>query len=186
MLQSASYSAPQNRQTRYFRDATRDDIPLLRFWDKQPHVKASDPDSDWEWETELLRTPDWREQLIYEEDGRPIGFVQIIDPAREDSHYWGAVAPNQRAIDIWIGLEIDLNRGYGSEMMHLALARCFSDPRVTAVLIDPLVSNDRAHRFYKRFGFTPLERRMFDTDDCLVFKLTREQYSLPETAGEPA
>jgi hypothetical protein len=36
------------------------------------------------WETELLRFPAWRQQL----DGRPIGFVQIINPLLEDSHYW--------------------------------------------------------------------------------------------------
>ena len=104
-----------------FRTVSEDDILLLGNWDEQPHVKASDPNSDWEWEAELRRRPDWREQLIYEEESRPIGFVQIIDPAREDSHYWGDVAADLRAIDIWIGLEQDLNKGYGSEMMRLAL-----------------------------------------------------------------
>jgi aminoglycoside 6'-N-acetyltransferase len=32
-----------------------------------------------------------------------IGFVQIIDPAREESHYWGDAPGGLRAIDIWIG-----------------------------------------------------------------------------------
>jgi hypothetical protein len=71
------------------RDATLADLPLLRHWDEQPHVVASDPHDDWQWEQELVRAPDWREQLVAELDGRPIGFVQIIDPAREESHYWG-------------------------------------------------------------------------------------------------
>ncbi len=62
------------------RPATIDDLPLLLHWDEQPHVIESDPSDDWEWEIELLRNPDWREQLVAEADGRPIGFIQIIDP----------------------------------------------------------------------------------------------------------
>jgi aminoglycoside 6'-N-acetyltransferase len=121
-----------------FRPATADDLTLLRHWDAQPHVIASNPNDDWEWESELGRRPEWREQLIAEIEGRPIGFVQIIDPAREESRYWGEVPEGLRAIDIWIGEERDLGRGYGTEMMAQALARCFADPTVEAVLIDPL------------------------------------------------
>ena len=74
------------------RPATVNDLTLLRHWDEQPHIIASDPNDDWGWEIELKRTPDWREQLIAEIDGRPIGFIQIIDPALEDSYYWGDVS----------------------------------------------------------------------------------------------
>lgn len=110
------------------RPATAADLALLRHWDEQPHVIASDPNDDWGWEVELNRFPDWREQLIAEIDGRSIGFVQIIDPAREDSHYWGEIADGLRAIDLWIGEEADLGKGYGTKMMQLALARV-SPPR---------------------------------------------------------
>ncbi|MFS8641088.1 MAG: acetyltransferase, partial [Symbiobacteriaceae bacterium] len=119
-----------------------------------PHVVAAAPNDDWAWEIELGRNPEWRELLIAELDGRPIGFIQIIDPVREDSHYWGKdVADALRAIDIWIGEADDLGRGLGTRMMELALARCFADPSVSAVLVDPLASNVRAHRFYRRLGF---------------------------------
>ncbi len=88
--------------------ASSADIILLRHWDKQPHVIASNANGNWGWEIELERNPDCREQMIAEIDGRPIGFIQIIDSAREDSHYWGNVRANLRAIDIWIGEETDL------------------------------------------------------------------------------
>ena len=158
------------------RAAKPNDVALLRYWDQQPHIIASDPDSDWDGETELLHTPDWREQLIAELDGRPIGVIQIIDPAREDSHYWGKISANFRAIDIWIGEASELGKGYGTQMMQLALARCFAAPAVTAVLIDPLVSNVRAHRFYERLGFQKLERRRFGNDDCFVYRLRRTDW----------
>ena len=158
------------------RPATLADLPLLRRWDEQPHVIASDPNDDWNWEIELGRSPDWREQLIAEVDGRAIGFMQIIDAAREETHYWGDVPFNLRAIDIWIGEEADLGRGYGTRMMELALARCVADPAVAAVLIDPLASNTRVHPFYERLGFQFLEARRFGEDDCFVYRLDRADY----------
>jgi aminoglycoside 6'-N-acetyltransferase len=158
------------------RPATPADLELLRRWDEQAHVIASDPNDDWAWETELGRSPDWREQLIAEVDGRPVGFVQIIDPRREESHYWGDVPEYLRAIDLWIGEEADLGKGYGTRTMELALARCFAEPSVSAVLIDPLASNTRAHRFYERLGFRFVERRHFGDDDCFVYRLDRADH----------
>jgi aminoglycoside 6'-N-acetyltransferase len=158
------------------RPATIADLALLQHWDEQPHTIASDPDEDWNWEEELLKTPDWREQLIAELEGRPIGCIQIIDPQLEETHYWGDAPPNLRAIDIWIGEASDLGKGYGTVMMRLALKRCFQAPEVTAVLIDPLESNVQAHRFYERLGFQFIERRTFDEDYCLVYRLERGRY----------
>jgi aminoglycoside 6'-N-acetyltransferase len=155
------------------RTATMADLDLLRSWDEKPHVIESDPNDDWQWESELDRQVPWRAQLIAELDGTPIGFVQILDPAEEETHYWGNVPANLRAIDIWIGEEAYLNKGHGTEMMKLAIERCFAPPEVTAILIDPLAGNTRSHRFYQRLGFVPVERRSFGADDCLVHRLDR-------------
>jgi aminoglycoside 6'-N-acetyltransferase len=155
------------------RPASISDLARLRDWDEQPQVIAADPNDDWGWEEELGRDVDWREQLIAEADGVPIGFVQIIDPAREDSHYWGDCASGLRAVDIWIGEPAYLGRGLGSEMMRQALQRCFAAADVTAVLIDPLAANTRAHAFYRRLGFEDVGPRHFGADHCLVFQLTR-------------
>ena len=158
------------------RPATPKDLELLQHWDEQPHVIESDPHDDWGWERELSRNPDWREQLIAEVDGRPIGFIQIIDPAREESHYWGACAEDLRAIDIWIGEPSDLGRGFGTRMMHLAIERCFAESSVQAIIIDPLASNAGARRFYERLGFRFVEDRRFGEDDCAVYRLDRANW----------
>jgi aminoglycoside 6'-N-acetyltransferase len=158
------------------RDAKLQDLNLLRRWDEQPHVINSDPNDDWNWEEELQKQPVWREQLIAELDAKPIGFIQIIDPAKEESHYWGDVDENLRAIDIWIGEADQLGRGYGTVMMKLAINRCFAHPTVRAILIDPLESNTRAHKFYERLGFKFFEKRRFGEDDCFVYRLERNDW----------
>jgi aminoglycoside 6'-N-acetyltransferase len=155
------------------RDADEGDLELLKYWDTQPQVVASDPNDDWHWEEELSKRPSWREMLIAEVDGKPIGFVQIIDPAEEESHYWGDVEPNLRAIDIWIGEREYLSKGYGTHIMSEAINRCFGNPSVTSILVDPLASNQRAHRFYERLGFRFSLARRFGADDCHVYRLER-------------
>jgi len=154
------------------------DLDTLRYWDTLPHVIAAS-DDDWGWEITLLERPIWREQWMVLLDEDPLGFIQIIDPAEEKTHYWGAIGPNYRAIDIWIGPPEFLGQGYGTQMMRWALDRCFADPNVHTVLIDPLATNVKAQRFYKKIGFLFFENRIFDGDDCCVFQLTRNQYNNP-------
>lgn len=168
--------------------ATRADAELLRQWDRAPHVIAAkhtippteeelaEEEAEWSWDVEVQRTLPWRELLIAEDDGRPVGFLQVIDPALEESHYWGACAPDLRAVDIWLGEPADLGRGYGTEIMRQVLERCFAPAEVTAVIIDPLASNERALRFYRRLGFEHVEDRGFGTDQCAVYQLTRARW----------
>lgn len=167
-----------------FRPATLADLALLQRWDEAPHVVESDPNDDWGWAQELARSPDWREQWIAELDGVPFGFLQIIDPLREDSHYWGEdVAPDLRALDIWIGEAAYLGRGLGTAMMRWAIDRCFADPAVTAILIDPLASNLRARRFYERLGFRIVGPRRFGLDECMVYRLERAYWPAAPSAA---
>lgn len=167
------------------RRATLTDVPTLERWDREPHVisatthnaDAEKAFGDHDWSIEIPKQSEHDEYLIAELDGRPIGGLQIIDPHREPTRYWGEIAPNLRAIDIWIGDANDHGKGYGERMMRLAFQRCFADLRVTSIVIDPLASNTRAHRFYQRIGFVPVERRLFNgEDDCLVHRITREAW----------
>lgn len=155
------------------RPATPADQGLLEHWQRQPHLKAALGDDDWQWAVELQRRPAWREQLIAEVDGRPIGFLQIIDPKYEDSHYWGCIEEGYRAVDLWIGEPDALGQGYGTQIMNLAIERSFAEPSVTAILVDPMDTNVRAHRFYERLGFEYVVCRRFGEDSCFVYRLRR-------------
>ncbi len=166
------------------RSATVADARQLYLWDEKPHVQAAVSTSgtssfEADWEEELSTRSDGTEFFIAEVSGVAIGAMQIIDPALERSHYWGAVAENQKAIDIWIGEETYLGRGYGTQMMTFAIEHCFAAKNVRSVLIDPLANNIRSHKFYESLGFEFVERRQFDEEsDCFVFKLTRAKWGL--------
>ena len=157
----------------HLRKATIADLQTLLHWDKQIHVINADPHDDWNWEVELRQNPTWREQLIAEWNHYPIGFIQIIDPAKEETQYWGEIEDNKRAIDIWIGEKEHLGKGYGTRMMNKALDRCFAVPEVKEVIIDPLESNRRAINFYRKIGFEFVEKRVFGNDCCEVYAMSR-------------
>lgn len=163
------------QRTVHFRKATFDYLDVLKLWDEKPHVQASGgEDDEYNWDEELKKNSPYSEFLIAIVDDQPIGVVQIIDPKNEETHYWGNVEENLRAIDIWIGEKIYLNKGFGTQMMKLVIERCFSEPEVKAIIIDPLVSNKAAIRFYKRLGFEFVEYRTFGKDECMVMRLDRK------------
>lgn len=167
------------------RRAVPEDADLLARWDREPHVIAcatDDPGAETAfagavWAEEIASSSDLSFYLIAEAEGRPIGAMQVIDPHAEPTHYWGEIEPNLRALDIWIGEPDFLNKGYGTAMMVQAIESCFAAPDVTAIVIDPLNSNTDAHRFYRRLGFRPVGRRLFNgEDDCLVHRLERADW----------
>jgi aminoglycoside 6'-N-acetyltransferase len=168
-----------------FRPATIEDASTLERWDRDPAVISATTDDDdaekafgdHDWRKELPKQSAVDFYLIAELDGRPFGAMQIIDPHLEPTRYWGEIEPNLRAIDIWIGEPECRGKGFGRIMMRAAIEGCFGDPAVTAIIIDPLNSNTRAHKFYQRLGFKPTHRQTFNgEDDCLVHRLTREEW----------
>jgi aminoglycoside 6'-N-acetyltransferase len=185
---------PETRSAVVLRPATLDDAAIMHRWDRDPAVIACSSDNP---EAEVaFEGADWAEEiaaatplsfhLIAEERGRPVGALQIVDPHLEPTAYWGAIEPDLRAIDVWIGDPADRNRGLGAEIMRQAIELCFAAPAVAAIVIDPLASNTAAHRFYRRLGFEPVGRRLFGTDDCLVHRLERAVWTVRRAAPEIA
>jgi aminoglycoside 6'-N-acetyltransferase len=158
---------------------TVEDVAWLVRWDDDPDVAAAigGRGADWyDWPAELVRDVRWRELLIAEEDGRPIGFLQLVDAGEEESQYWGDVEPGTWALDIWIGSPHDRGRGLGAAAMKLALHRIFDQHGAEVVVIDPAVDNRRAIAFYEQLGFERVGTREFGDDECLVMRMTRPRY----------
>ena len=71
------------------RAATPADAALLARWNELPHVRAAVSDDgvrgfDCDWAEELQPRDDGGAYFVAEADGRPIGAMQIIDPAEQD------------------------------------------------------------------------------------------------------
>jgi aminoglycoside 6'-N-acetyltransferase len=182
-VERRSARAPQSAVS--LRLASAADVATLETWDHEAGVvDAGGQDDDFDWRGEVSRDVDWREILIAEVEGRPIGALVIIDPAREESHYWGDCAADLRAIDIWIGEASMRGKGHGSSTMRQALARCFAEAHVRAVLIDPLARNSRAIRFYERLGFRRVGPRRFGDDECLVLRLDRATWQTASSSDD--
>ena len=165
-----------DRDVVHLRSMTIDDVALLVRWDDDPDVAAAlgGRGVDWyDWSTELARNVPWRELLIVEEDGRPIGFVQLIDAVEEESHHWGDVEPGTWALDIWIGSPDDRGRGLGTAAMEAALKRVVDRHGADTVVIDPSVDNHRAIAFYEQLGFERVGVRQFGDERCLVMVCAR-------------
>ena len=175
---------PCEQLTVTLRPAAAADAALLAAWDLEPHVIACSGDDPLaeeafdgiDWTDELTNSAYELTYVIAEVEGRPVGVMAVCDPHTEPSHYWGEIDPNLRAIDIWIGPAEWLGRGVGTSMMTQMIDRCFSEPEVTAIVIDPLNTNTAAIRFYQRLGFAVVGRRMFDEDYCLVHRLERDSW----------
>ena len=45
------------------RHASIHDLELVKYWDTKQHVIDCDPDEEWDWEQELGRDTEWREQF---------------------------------------------------------------------------------------------------------------------------
>ena len=169
--------SPSDSNAIRLRPATLADAAILRRWESAPHLAGLLGDDDWEWETSLAVPHPAQRPFIAEVDGRPVGFLEILDPFLDPEHYWGDLPPGYRAIDIWIGEAEFIGKGYGRAMMRQALDLCFADPEVHTVLVDPLPTNTASHRFYERCGFTFRERRRLGDDDCLVFQIDRSTWA---------
>lgn len=156
------------------RPALPGDAPTLRQWESAPHLAGRLGDSDWEWETSLATPSPAHRPFIAEINGRPAGFLEILDPALDPEQYWGKLPPGYRALDLWIGVPQFIRKGVGRMMIKQALKICFSEPEVHTVLVDPLAANTAAHRFYEHCGFVFSEKRRFGEDDCFVFQIQRE------------
>jgi aminoglycoside 6'-N-acetyltransferase len=130
--------------------------PLLLRWLSSPHAQ--------EW----WGNPQEELELIY--DGKvehqpflacindePIAYIQAWWPSKHPDLPWQhAMTPTTRGIDITIGDEKNLGKGYGSHFIKHFAAKLFAEG-ATRLIIDPDISNDRAVSAYMKAGFTPYE-----------------------------
>lgn len=130
---------------------------LLHGWLNQPHAQ--------EWWGE----PHEELRLIYAiEDGEhepfiaminyePIAYIQCWWPSKHPDLPWQyGMTSTTRGIDITIGDEDNLGKGYGPLIIKHFAAKLFAKG-TTRLVIDPRKTNMRAVRAYMKAGFVPYD-----------------------------
>jgi aminoglycoside 6'-N-acetyltransferase len=166
-----------------FRPLERTDLQLILRWLNTPAVQAwwdDRPTSIDELEGKHVPRIDGSERIygyIAAYEGEPFGFLQWYRLATEPEHVAvGLVDPRAAAIDLYIGEERFLHRGFGPVMIRAFLrAVVFAEPDVTACAIDPVVGNTRAIAAYRKVGFRDIAVKYssYEKADSLVMALDR-------------
>lgn len=163
-----------------FRPMLSSDLPLFARWVRVPAV------AEWWYEEaemsdeELAQKMDPRvlgedkvRPFIFSINGESAGYIQTY---RVDDHPDTAAmfkVTRANGIDLFIGEEKWLHRGFGAQVLRKFIEEyVFSDPAVTACMIDPDVRNKIAIRAYEKAGFRRL-REEVSPDDGLTYTVMR-------------
>jgi aminoglycoside 6'-N-acetyltransferase len=88
-------------------------------------------------------------------NGEPIAYIQAWWPTKHPDYPWQhKMTPTTRGIDITIGDEAHLGKGYGPLIVKHFAAKLFAEG-ATRLIIDPDKANTRAVQAYLKAGFTP-------------------------------
>jgi len=154
-----------------FRDMTADDLPMIRRWLNNRHVREwwGDPDEQYGLVSGDLDEPAM-DQYIVSSDGRDFGYLQCYDLTAWNSGF-GEQPKGTRGIDLFIGEADMIEHGHGSAMI-----RAFVDERLKhgapRVVTDPDPKNLRAMRAYAKAGFARVG--MVDTPDGPSLLMVRD------------
>ena len=172
-----------------FHPFTADDIPLFLDWSKRKHVKDTWFLEGYEPVETIYKTMSgngYDFPFIIYLGKQPIGYIQYCnlyaytklcsdynlqaykalfsDPEQSKGNY---------CIDLFIGEEAYLGKGFGSEIVEAFCDLLFSNPEVKRILVDPSMENKRAIRCYEKAGFRSLQQSKDDVCDILIMEKRR-------------
>jgi len=109
-------------------------------------------------------------------DGKPVAYIQAWWPTKHDDIPWQKDMPmTTRGIDITIGDEVNLGKGYGSVIVKHFAAKLFAEG-ATRIVIDPDATNGRAIAAYMKAGFTPYATHERKDGTDLLMELLPENF----------
>ena len=154
-----------------FRPMTEADLPMIRQWLAEPHVRQwwGDPDEQYALVSGDLDEPAM-DQFVVSTEGTDFGYIQCYDLTAWNSGF-GTQPEGTRGIDQFIGDPGMIERGHGS-----GLIRAFVDARLASgtprVVTDPDPANPRAIKAYEKAGFA--RAGLVDTPDGAALLMVRD------------
>ena len=154
-----------------FRPMSAEDLPLVRAWLAQPHVREwwGDPDEQFDLVSGDMNEPAM-DQYIVSTDEKPFGYLQCYR-LTDWNICFGPQPEETRGIDQMIGMPDMIGRGHGSGFIRVFIEDLLANgtPRVVT---DPDPGNARAIRAYEKAGF--VRDREVDTPDGIALLMVRD------------
>jgi len=166
-----------------FKAMCNNDIPLWNAWIKNPHVANT-------WFLDGYEIADYICQKI-EGNGydypfiaylaaKPIAYIQCSDlyayrtkcPAPKG--VFTKEEPGTYCIDLFIGDEQNLNKGYGTLIIKAFIDYIFKNFAAEAILIDPAASNTHAIHCYEKAGFSFVKKAFDSVTECYVMQCRKK------------
>ena len=146
-----------------FRPMSEADLPLMKRWLAEPHVKQwwGDTYEQFEIVSGDLEV-EAMDQFIVAKDDRPFGYLQCYNPEVWPDNGLGVHPKDTRGIDQFIGEPDMVDRGHGSAFIRSFIDRLL-DGGAARVITDPDPANARAIRAYEKAGFR--RDRLLETPD---------------------
>ncbi len=175
-----------------FRPMSADDLPLVRTWLTQPHVREwwGDPDEQFGLVSGDMSEPAMDQYIVsliafssevgtglrqenasmQKPVGAPLGYLQCYRLADWNTGF-GPQPADTRGIDQMIGPTDMIGRGHGSGFIRAFIEDLLTNgtPRV---VVDPDPENARAIRAYEKAGF--FRDREVDTPDGIALLMVRD------------
>ena len=143
-----------------FRDMTADDLPMIKRWLAEPHVREwwGDPAAQYALVSDDLNEPAM-DQYIVEANGQAFAYLQCYDLTAWNSGF-GEQPAGARGVDLFIGEPTMI--GHGSALLARFVKERLRNG-VPRIVTDPDPANACAIRAYEKAGFT--RRRLVETPD---------------------
>lgn len=150
-------------------------MPLFLTWAKKPHVRDI-------WFQDGYESLDKYEKkidgngydycfIIYL-DNEPIGYIQTSDLyvyrtlCKNPKGLFIHEEPGTFCLDLFIGEEKYLNKGYGTEIVKAFVQKLLNKFKAEKIVLDPACSNKRAIRCYEKAGFVVIRKEHDGTNEC--------------------
>lgn len=154
-----------------FREATREDLPLLWRWLQTPEVRRwwGQPETEIALLEEDLSHSQMQQWIVCFQ-GQPFAYIQAYDVHVWPQAHFAALPPGSKGVDAFIGEPTMLGIGHGAAFLRL-FAQKLRDEGAPVVAIDPDATNLRARRAYANAGFVEkgLVQGTDGTDVLMIF-----------------
>lgn len=170
-----------NDGTIEFKVLDEDDLPLVFSWINQPEIARWWVDKDLDWDAFSARYLGKLEgniefPFIVFIEGVPIGYIEYYVANKFGGGWWPNEPDGVYGIDVFIGEQDKVGRGYGSLFIRLFLCFLFSKPEIKKIIIDPAVDNHRAIRCYQKVGFEPVGVQVTPLGKVMLMHLYNPTY----------